>query len=98
MSQPLPRVVFVRALPTWRLELRYDDGASGIVDLADLAGHGVFAAWLRPGGFDGVTLSPHGSISWGDDVEICPDSMYLRLTGKTPDQVFTTGTRSGRNA
>ena len=29
----------------YRIWIRYDDGASGVVDVSHLAGRGVFAAW-----------------------------------------------------
>jgi hypothetical protein len=29
-----------------------------------------------------------GAIEWGTDIDICPDAMYLRLTGKTPEELF----------
>jgi len=35
-----------------------------------------------------VHVSPHGSIAWSDDVELCADSIYLELTGKKPEDLF----------
>ena len=40
------RPIEAAAREGFRLWLRYDDGASGEVDLSDLAGRGVFAAWI----------------------------------------------------
>ncbi len=36
----------VKALPNYRLWLRYEDGATGEVDLAHLVGKGVFKLWI----------------------------------------------------
>ena len=84
----IPRPVEVKALKNFRIWLRYDDGAKGEVDLSDLAGHGVFKAWNDAEFFGSVRLGSHGAIEWGDDIDICPDAMYLRLTGKSPEEIF----------
>ena len=83
----------VEARDGYRLWLRYSDGASGEVDLSHLAGQGVFAAWNEPGRFEEVYVAPHGAIAWSDDLEICPDALYLKLTGKAVEE-FMPGVRA----
>ncbi|MSQ72092.1 MAG: DUF2442 domain-containing protein [Betaproteobacteria bacterium] len=80
--------VEVKALPEYRLWLRYADGAQGEVDLSDLAGKGVFRLWNEYSAFEGVHIGRHHEIAWRDGIELCPDALYLRLTGKTPEEVF----------
>ena len=84
----MTRPVEVKALPKSRIWLRYDDGATGEVDLSDLVGSGVFKAWDDITFFNSVRLGSHGAIEWGADIDICPDAMYLRLTGKLPEEIF----------
>ena len=84
----IPKPVQIRALDNFQIWLEYDDGTQGAVDLSDIAGQGVFEAWNAPGFFASVRLGPHGAIEWGSDIDICPDAMYLRLTGKAPEDVF----------
>lgn len=84
----IPRPVEVKAREGFRIWLKYDDGTEGEVDLADVAGRGVFEAWNDPVFFQAVRLGSHGAIEWGSDLDICPDAMYLRLTGKSPEEVF----------
>jgi hypothetical protein len=84
MAQPIE----VKALPNFRIWLRYDDDVEGEVDLSDLAGRGVFEAWNDAAFFNAVRLGSHGAIEWGSDIDICPDAMYLRLTGKSPEEIF----------
>jgi hypothetical protein len=72
----------------FRLFLRYDDGKSGIVDLSSLAGRGVFSAWSTPGLFDKVRLTEAGVPEWPGGLDLCPDALYLQLTGSQPGDIF----------
>jgi hypothetical protein len=78
----------VKPLPGYRVWVRYADGAGGEVDLSHLAGRGVFALWNEPGEFEKVHIGPGGAVSWSEQVELCPDATYLKLTGKRPDEVL----------
>jgi len=84
----MPKPVAVKAMPAFQLWLRYDDGTEGWVDLSDLAGHGVFRAWDDPEVFWAVRLGSRGAIEWGSEIDLCPDAMYMRLTGKSAEDVF----------
>ncbi len=48
------------------------------------------------GGFSAESLRDrsnpcaHGTIEGGTDIKMCPDAMSLRLTGKSPEEVFPT--------
>ena len=75
------RPVEVEPREGYRLWLRYADGASGDVDLSALAGRGVFAAWNDRSCFEDVHIAPAGGIAWGTELELCPDALYLQLTG-----------------
>ena len=72
----------VAALDGYRIWIRYSDGSAGEIDLADHAGHGVFTAWNDPDCFRDVRLGPAGAVAWGEDIELCPDALYMELTGK----------------
>jgi hypothetical protein len=82
------RPTSVRALTNYRLYLEFSDGAKGEVDLSELAGNGVFEAWDKPGFFETVHIGEHREIRWDDVIELCPDSLYLKLTGQTPEELF----------
>ena len=82
------RPVEVKPEVGFRVWLRYEDGTEGVVDLSDLAGRGVFEAWEDPAFFDAVRISESGALEWPGGVDICGDAVYLRLTGKAPEEVF----------
>ena len=93
----MPKPLEVKPLPNFRLWLRYDDGVSGEVDLSNLAGRGVFKAWEQEEFFKGVRIGSHKEISWSDDIDLCPDSLYMKLTNKTPEDMFP-NLKTGMNA
>jgi hypothetical protein len=92
------QLIDVRPLPAHKLFLRYDDGVEGEVDLSDLVGRGVFARLDEPGEFEKVTIGPSGEIQWNGEIDLCPDAMYLRITGKSPADVFSALRERGREA
>lgn len=82
------RITKVKPLPGYRLEVGFVDGVCGVVDLSDYAGVGVFKAWLKPGCFEQVAITNDGALAWTGDLDLCPDAIYLRLTGKAPEDIF----------
>ena len=85
---PMMQATEVQALPGYTIRVRFEDGIEGEVDLSGYLGKGVFSAWEDREFFDSVHISAHGSIAWSDEIELCPDSIYLELTGKTPEELF----------
>ena len=86
-----------KPLPGYRLQIRYADGVAGEVDLSHLVVKGVFTLWNDRKAFESVSIGAGGEIRWNDDVELCPDSLYMKITGKSPDDVFP-NLKAGVNA
>ena len=84
----MPIPTEVRPLDGYRLWIKYSDGVEGIVDLSDLVGKGVFALWNDYREFQRVHIGSSGEIAWGDQVDLCPDAIYLKITGKQPEDIF----------
>ena len=84
------RVTHANPLSHYRLELRFDNGESGVVDLSALVGRGVFSAWNDPAVFQKVTVTQVGAVEWPGEIDLCPDALYLQMTGKSADEVFPT--------
>ena len=78
----------VQALPDYRIYLEFSDGTKGEVDLSDLAGKGVFQVWNDYDFFEAVHLGDQREIKWNDEIELSADSLYLKLMGKSPEELF----------
>ena len=84
----MKKITAVKLLPGYRLWLRFDDGVEGTVDLSDYVGQGVFALWNDPAAFAAVRVGETGDLVWSDQVDLCPDSLYLKITGLKPEELF----------
>ena len=78
----------VKPLPGYKIWIEYEDGESGEIDLSHLAGKGVFKAWDEPGHFEKVHISPHRTIAWDENIDMCADFAYMELTGKTLEEIM----------
>lgn len=92
----LLRPTMVAPRDGYRIWLRYSDGAAGEIDLGHLAGEGIFRAWDERKFFESVGFGASGAIAWGDDIELCPDALYMQLTGKSVAEVMS-GVRLGND-
>ena len=82
------KITEAHPLDHFRVSLRFDDGVFGVVDLSHLAGRGVFQSWLLESVFEQVSISPAGALQWPGDIDLCPDSLYLRLNEKTAAEIL----------
>jgi len=87
-NEVTPRPIEVKPLERYRLWIKYSDGVEGVADLRDLVGKGVFALWNDYREFQKVYIGPGGEIAWGEEIDLCPDALYLRITGKKPEELF----------
>lgn len=37
---------------------------------------------------ESVRISDAGAVEWPSEVDLCSDSLYLRLTGRQPEDLF----------
>lgn len=83
----IPKPIKVHSLEKYKLELTYSDGTVGIVDLSHLANKGVFSIWEEAGAFDKVYIDAEtNAIAWNEDVDVCPDNLFLKLKNTTFNQ------------
>jgi Protein of unknown function (DUF2442) len=79
-----PRVVAVRPVDRYRLELSFEDGVIGIIDLDGwlIGSGGVMEALADREFFQRVSVNEEaGTIQWPNGVDLCPDVLYSRATG-----------------
>lgn len=84
----MPQVEEVQPESNYRLKLRFVDGSEGVLDLSDKVGHGVYADWTDKDIFESVRVTDSGNITWPNDVDMCADSLYLKITDKSPAEIF----------
>jgi hypothetical protein len=82
------RITSAKPLPEYRLELQFEDGQCGVVDLSPFVGRGVFTAWEDPKVFTCVSISDEGALEWPGEIDLCPDALYLQMTGKRAEEIF----------
>jgi hypothetical protein len=70
------RLKKVKALPDYRLEVEFEDGVHGVVDLSrDLWGP-VFEPLRDPERFAEVTIDEFGAPCWPNGADLAPDAVY----------------------
>lgn len=86
-------MVEVEAREPYKLWVRFDDGVTGVVDLADSAAvGGIFSAWTDEDYWRTAhVVGDAGAVAWGDggEIDVCPFSLYLEVTGRTLEDLRT---------
>lgn len=84
----ISRPIAVEPRKDYKIWLRYEDGVEGEVDLSDIPRTGIFEAWNDVSFFESVHISEFYSIAWSELVELCPDSLYIKVTGKPVEELM----------
>lgn len=82
-------VTDAKYIKEYEVFLTFSDGKSGIVDLSYIIkDDGVFRKFKNIEYFKDLTVcSELGTITWRNDLDIAPESLYSRLTGIIPHWV-----------
>ena len=78
MIDPLIAVTSVKALPGFKLRLRFSDGAEGVFDCSGELWGEAFAPLKDPKFFAKVSLD-HGAPTWPNGADLAPDAIHKRL-------------------
>jgi hypothetical protein len=92
------KITEVKVLSNYNVWLKYSDGTEGTVNLSHLVDKGVFSLWNNYKEFRKVSIGSLGELVWGTEVDLCPDSLYLQITGKKPEELFPDIKRKSINA
>ena len=88
MEENIPVLKEVKPLENFCLHVKYSDGVEGKVDLSEFAGKGVFALWNDYSQFENVKVGSSGELVWNEDVDLDGLGIYLKLTGKKPEEIL----------
>ncbi len=79
----LKDVVSAKVIADYRINLRFDDGVEGVLDLKPhLTFRGVFEPLRDPSYFAMVRVDPElGTVVWPNGADLDLSVLYLRLTG-----------------
>ena len=88
MKEKIPVLTDVKTLDKYRLQVKFSDGMQGVVDLSNFAGKGVFVLWNDYSQFEKVKIGTSGELVWNDEVDMDGLAIYLKLTGKKPEEVL----------
>jgi hypothetical protein len=83
----MKRITQLRVLEGFRVWLRFDDDVEGIVDFSTRARTGVYAAWEDYDFFRRARIGDAGELVWNEQLDFCPDTLWLRVTGRTPENL-----------
>ncbi len=83
------RIEEVKALPQYKLHVKYNNGVSGSIDLSSQVGKGVFKKLTDIEFFNKVFIGEGGAPTWNDEIDIDPINPYLIITGKTLEEFIT---------
>jgi len=88
MKENIPVLTEIKPLKHYCMQVKFSDGTEGKVDLSEYAGRGVFALWNDYSQFEKVTIGSSGELVWNEDVDMDGLGIYLKLTGKKPEDIL----------
>ncbi len=83
----ISKPIQVKTISQYSIWLKFDDDTEGEVDLSHLINKPVFQNWKDSDFFDKVYIDTEtGAIAWDENIELCPDNIYLKIKGITFEQ------------
>ena len=79
-----PRIVKVSPLPQYRLQVEFDDGVAGTIDLSGELDGEVFQPLRDEAVFRQVTVDEFGAVCWPNGPDLAPDAMHSELAAEPP--------------
>ena len=83
MRRLIPNIKNAEALPGYKLQIEFEDGVDGIIDLSNWKGKGVFELWNNEENFRLFKITADKKIEWSEEIDMDPDAFYLQLIGKS---------------
>jgi hypothetical protein len=79
----VPDVVSATYKDNYKIEIKFEDGEKGIVDFSKyLDKGGVISRFRDINSFKSFKVNSElGVLSWGDEVDVAPETLYSEATG-----------------
>jgi hypothetical protein len=71
-----PRIKYVKPIKDFRLWLEFNSGEVKIFNVKPYLTKGIFRELKNPELFNSIRIVD-GSVQWSNDVDFCPDTLYL---------------------
>jgi hypothetical protein len=82
------RIIEVTPLSGYRLQVAFEDGTAGIVDLSDDLQGEVFEPLRDEAFFRQVGIDEFGAVTWPNGADLAPDGLYSDITdGRQPADI-----------
>jgi hypothetical protein len=81
----IKKITAIKVLENYRVWLRFNDGVEGEADFSGKPRTGVFACWNHYENFRQARVGEGGELLWNDQLDFCPDSLWLQVTGENPE-------------
>lgn len=81
-------VIAAKYLGEYKIEVTFEDGASGIVDFSKyLLDGGIFEKFKNMEFFKSFKINEElGVLTWGDEIDIAPETLYSEATNSPPPE------------
>lgn len=79
-----PRVANVTTLDGYRLRIIFTNGEQRVFDAKPYIGYPAFKRLANPG-FFALVKPDHGTVSWPDNIDFCPDTLYMESVREEPE-------------
>ena len=81
-----PKIIDVKALEKYKIQVRFNDETLGDYDLSHLAGKGVFKQWDIENNFFKLFIdNQSGAISWPGEIDVDTLKIYCAIKGISTD-------------
>jgi hypothetical protein len=90
------KITEVKYLSDYKIELSFEDGVSGSIDLSELVEEGIFMILKDKEQFARIYSTDY-SIAWSEELEIDVAELYAEISGKSPQAFFDSNSTYATN-
>lgn len=73
------KIIKATAHPDFIIELTFDDGATGLIDISSRLYGPMFEPLNDPALFNKISVDAFGAICWPNNADLSPDTLYTEL-------------------